>query len=529
MRDSLLIHHDNVVCVDAFEDEIYFDADETDIDSYINEEIIPQISKTPCDVIYIKDNLSVNYMELLGIRVAYHIRLSEELGEKRYLPIMIISEIDGYLLGKLSDEAHILFSKNIFVVKNDKELLLSQKSFKNLTKDEYQKSFLNLIHIDAPSEYESHHDIANEWAIYRWSTALELKSDAITKNYEHIKSSLYFKYLKTLQYTKNDAQPHSINALEGKGNILYLDDEWNKGWGDILQKLFEPTNANFEIWDYNFKDNTKFKMLPDIRQKIEESMPDLVILDLRFTQSDHERKENIDEYTGIKIAKMIKEVNPGIQTIMMSATSQSTIVQKLYAYGVLGYIKKEHPNDVTIDTVESINELLSLSDMAFGKKYLKHIYRLQEEALNLPLLEHESQKALSLEVKSIFEVLNSNMEKKFVYALMSLYTILESINKMFIYEEWLEKNKKIAKWIDTQEPISSDGHTSAKNKISNILHAKVDKPKYKKDLWKMLEIRNDIIHNPTQENFDKVDSRRIQEWFVKLVNVLKEIEKRELL
>ena len=113
MKNSRLVHHDNVISLDFIDHKIKFQADNGDIDKYITESIIPQIKENSIDIIYIKESLSDNYLELYGLRLAYHIRLSSELEEYRFLPIVIISELDVYLLNKLTQTAKILFSKNI--------------------------------------------------------------------------------------------------------------------------------------------------------------------------------------------------------------------------------------------------------------------------------------------------------------------------------------------------------------------------------------------------------------------------------
>ncbi|MCK4442137.1 MAG: hypothetical protein KAU90_09010, partial [Sulfurovaceae bacterium] len=129
MKNSLLIHNNNVPFKNEFKETIVFKLNDVDIDHYITYEIIPQIKKLNYQVIYIKDNLSSNYLELYGLRLIYHIRLSQELGDKRLFPIVLLSDLDSYLLNKLTSMARVLFSKNIFITKNS---LASVKSFENL-------------------------------------------------------------------------------------------------------------------------------------------------------------------------------------------------------------------------------------------------------------------------------------------------------------------------------------------------------------------------------------------------------------
>jgi len=99
MANSILIHNDNSFSIDSiFKDAIKFEPRFSDIDICIQEDIILELINKNYDVIFIKDNLSQNYLELLGLRVAYHIRFSTDLGKKQYLPIVILTDLDGYLL-----------------------------------------------------------------------------------------------------------------------------------------------------------------------------------------------------------------------------------------------------------------------------------------------------------------------------------------------------------------------------------------------------------------------------------------------
>ena len=106
-KKNIAIHYDNIIDI-AFDDDIKFNSDDN-IDKYISSNIIKEeLQKKEFNTIFIKDNLSSNYLELYGLRVAYHIRLSNELGNKRFVPIVIISDFDESTLNRFSKEANIL-------------------------------------------------------------------------------------------------------------------------------------------------------------------------------------------------------------------------------------------------------------------------------------------------------------------------------------------------------------------------------------------------------------------------------------
>jgi hypothetical protein len=205
MNKALLIHHDNVphTLLAAFADKNivnfnYSDSAYNNLDEYISKEIIQGYleDKSP-DIIYIKDSLSVNYLELYGLRVAYHIRLSqEELQNKKFVPIVILSDLDVYTLTKLEPIAKIIFTKNIFLEANNKKAIekFNNKIPQFLSENEYKNRFLNLIEVEPP-ENSTNHSIANEWAILQWASQLGLHKSGINKTKNRMSSMLSFKYL----------------------------------------------------------------------------------------------------------------------------------------------------------------------------------------------------------------------------------------------------------------------------------------------------------------------------------------------
>jgi CheY-like chemotaxis protein len=529
-NSKLLISKDNTFD-ELFDCDIYFDLEDDDIDKYITDNIIPQIKEQNCDVIFIKDNLSEHYLELYGLRVAYHIRLSSELGDKRYLPIVIISDLDSHILNKLDPMAKILFTKNIFIVKNEKKAIenISKKEFKNLTIKEYQEDFLNLIDIAPPKDYLSHHSIANEWAIFKWADFTKAKSEAITINKNKISSMLYFKYL----IAKNDIKEKNTTfqikpkQLKQNGKILLIDDEWDKGWGDILENIFiQNENIKFDILDYNFKDKelTNYSYMR-IDNKIKEYNPDVIILDLRLLQNDHDEDTKIDKYSGIKILQKIHAINAGIQVIMLTATSKSTILEKLYDYKILGYIKKEHPEDNSISTKENVNKLVSLVDKGLEDSYLKEIWDIDQELINLSLLDitfdfdmDEKEKRL-LELKNtipmVFEILNSSTSKRFVYSMFTIFKCLEIIADCYIYERNNQENNRTAYWIENGELIGKQGNTSIQNKLIAVKNKfNIDEISNNK-ISELVRSRNYAIHPPRT---DKDITRNCREIVIKNPN-----------
>lgn len=519
MFKALLIHRDNtplknkVKILEKFDTET-FDFGNSDLDTYISQKIIRKIAEKEFNILFIKDNLSDNYLELYGITLAYHIRLSAELGDKRFVPIVIISDVDGYILNKLTLMANILFTKNTFVARNEiSSYDYFEKVFEQIQPfSDFKKEFLDLIRIDQPQDYLDHHGISNEWSIYRWAEFLNVNTHATKANKAKVENMLYFKYLKALHNKVETEDKKKIEKPTKKGKVLLIDDEWSKGWGDILQSALHFEGLDFSVFEYNFEDKKQWQSNPQIKNKIEKSNPDVIILDLRLLESDHKNKD-IENYTGIKILKAIHEINAGIQVIMLTATSKSTILEKLYEQKILGYIKKEHPEDFSIDTVENINKFVNLVDKGLEKKYLKEVFKVEQELLSLPLLNISDGNKKLLELKNtiskIFAILDSNIPKPFVFAMLNIFKCLEIIDNYFIYEEYDQRREKKAYWIQTNEEI---GAPSVENKTEKIIKLlKLEYTDFEEHLRQIVCSRNYEIH-------DGEIRKRCREYLIKSPN-----------
>ncbi len=487
------------------------------IDEYISKKIIPKIKEQEVDAVFIKDSLSDNYLELYGLIVAYHIRLSLELGDKRFMPIVILSDIDGYTLNKLSSLARILFTKSIYLISNTKEGMKNLKAqvLTPLTKETYRKDFLDLINIQSP-ENSTNHSIANEWAIYRWAEFLKVDSEAIRRNNEKVASMLYFKYL--LAKNPNEtSKALGYKRPQKSEKILYIDDECKNGWSDIFKKYFSINKEiNFRAFGKDFRKSNKFSIISQAIQQCEEYNPDVVLLDLRLTSRDHEEERKIEEFTGIEVLKHIKKLNPGIQVIMFTATSKSLILERLYKYGALGYIKKEHPEDKNSNTKENINKLSELIDEGLEREYLKKVWSITQKLQKLTIFQEEDFKDLEFEINSIFEILDSNMQKRYTYAMLSIFQALEIVNNYYI-------DDSTKKWRDgyTGVEIKRDGYT--KQKINAVLKRLDLFGKFNNEIETISKMRKSAIHPPENRDYDKPTKDNIVNWFTMLQNILEKV------
>jgi len=546
MTNLFLIHNDNSFSeTKSITADLKFGLDDplnsntvidTDIDTYISQEFIPEIKDKEIDILFIKDSLSQNYLDFLGLRLAYHIRLSKELKDKRFIPIVILSDLDGYNLNKFTSLARILFTKNIFIGDNSPHTIEFYKA--NLTANEsfkknFKEEFLDVIDIVAPKDYLSSHSIANEWSIYRWGKYLGIENKDIEKN---ISSMLYFKYLKNKYPIENidDFIPDTPTQI---GKVLYIDDEWKKGWKEIFESLF-PLPIVFKCVEKNYKDKKyPHEIIDFVKSEIINYKPDTIILDLRLHDDDFQEDRNIDDLTGIKILKIIKEeINRGIQCIALTASQNSLILEKLYKYDIVGYVKKEHPNNYKLDTKENINKIVTLVDTGLENKYLKDIWTTQEKIKGLEgfliINEEDLLSELFLNSQFIFDILNSKAKNKNNMAILTIYKCFEVIASIYINTDINPKVFKIGDPTLTSHNTLSPSTNSQSGTLFhlfNILQNRLSDNN--SDLHHNLEqlhiCRKKIIHPKSTDNCTFI-SENIVKWFQLLEIVIEKMKNENL-
>ena len=216
---------------------------------------------------------------------------------------------------------------------------------------------------------------------------------------------------------------------------------------------------------------------------------------------------------------------------MLTATSKSTILEKLYEKKILGYIKKEHPDDISINTLENINKLVNLADKGLDKKYLKEINNIKNEIIDLLKIDLENpnnkldlfekfaidkSNYLSHAIKiyresvSIFDILDSNNKNKLIYSMLSIISAVESILKIFLNE-----NKETF-W-DGQSYNCE--HNALRCRILELFKSKFNSD-LDFDLKKIIDKRNDYLHSLNNVNIEPKD---IVSFFNKLKDMIKVI------
>jgi len=394
--NKLLIHNNNTL----FNREEYFriveqfvfDVDlDKDVDFYIDENLASGQLKDKlvvADIVFIKVSLSQNYLEYLGLRLAYHIRLTKSLGAKSFIPIIFIAEESFQFLGMTYKEPSILFTKGIYIIKETSDELSRALNWYNSGKIKSlddSSDFTKSICITPPANYRSHHSIANEWSILRWAKVIGIKdeNDVMHEIKSRIECLLYYKYLQA-KYPLNIEPSKTVISINERGRILLIDDEWEKGWSIIFESIFAiNSKITFETLKFNFKDKSPVEIIEKCRNEVSEFNPDLIILDLRLSDDDF-KNTRPDELTGLKILNEIKSINPGIQVLIFTASNKVWNLVDLQKAGADGFVLKESPeNSVDNDyTKHSIIRLASEVTLGLKRSFLKKVYLLMQEIRN---------------------------------------------------------------------------------------------------------------------------------------------------
>ncbi len=528
--NNLLIDNDNSIYKNYCHHHIKFKATDN-IDKYISTVIIPQLLlKHDFSTLYIKDTLSSNYLELHGIILAYHIRLSKELKEKRFVPIVILSDTTRDILNKIDPIARILFTKNIYLIPNTTEAIkkFQTKDFKPLEESEFNSHFLDLITV-APPENSTSHSIANEWAIERWAYLLGIENNkTIEKNRKKMSSMLYFKYLKQ-KYILDESEGIIEENKNLTGTLLFIDDKGLNGWNRIVKTYMTKSypNITFELLRNKYKEFDSIKKSLEVY--IEKNAPNIILLDLRLLKEDA-NKDEIEDITGIKILKAIKELNPSIQVIMFSASNDSSILDNIRDEGILGYVKKDAPDDKYKSFNDGFEKLGVLIERGIERKYLMDVYQIQKEMEEFDFLKLDDEKINEIKqvIKIVFKVLNSNMPDNYIFAIQSIYKCIETICTYYILEKKEDKDephgpkKYVACWRNDNSN-SNIGNTSTWNKLSKIKE-RFD-IKYEDNLfYNLKDIRNKSIHPAYILDNTNIKTKDIIKWFELVKNIVDKLK-----
>lgn len=390
------------------------------------------------------DRIIINVNEIdttLALHIALRIRLMLlSLKRTSLCAIIFVSESSFETMVDYSVSSLLLMTKGVYWV-NQEELTNAIENANPITPTQYVSEFLNLIKIQPKENVEGRHSIANEWGADVLSKVITsgVKSEFIPLR---TSSSLYFMYCSVIALNVDDIDkivndiPRNflLRTLKITDNINYLliDDEAQKGWGEVLNILMP--NACATIHD---KKTTNYEDLPqNIKRRIETGEFGIIFLDLRMNGVEEEAIINPKEFSGMKILSGIKKINPGIQVIMFTATNKGWNVKAMLDEGANGYYMKESPeyHFKLSYSEQNAKAFVETIETCLKDSYLKDIWLKKKGALeNLDSYEdlNDLYRVIKLNWESAFILLNQHHYKD---ALLQLLMAIEAYANKYTKE-----------------------------------------------------------------------------------------------
>ena len=419
-------------------------------------ELVKEQSGCQYDAIYIPLSMGETLSDFLGLRLAMFFRLCNSIN--KYAHLFIYGVVNSTLFAKYECAEIIKMYGVNYISAEANTLKKSLQHISRIDEDKYRLG-IKSIHLNVPTNIGDNHSVANKWGIYRWSLALEHSDRDIENRIQEIESSLYFKYLTAL-YPPTQApaiKPKELEieidkqALDAKIpglNVLYVDDEADEGWYELLcYILYDVNNINFDHIGRDIKSKSEEEVIAYVMSRIKSSDVNLVILDLRLHQNDFNNTA-ISEITGYKLLNEIKDHNRGIQVLMFSATNKIWNLQALQKSEVDGFIIKEAPEN-SIDRYFTRNSILQLIENLSNctkNAYRKELWdKLQIEKEHIAKLRRK--KRISLEYEKAVTVLlkmtedalfSKDLKYAYATAFMNLFRIIEATAN-----EWIDKEPVI--------------------------------------------------------------------------------------
>jgi CheY-like chemotaxis protein len=398
-----------------------------------NKEIVKGVEKLVIPV-----RLGDEDAEYMGLYIGLHIRLTKELEDFRFLPILFISEDskDEILTNQINYRKQksglLLFTKGSYLLS-----LFSLESFIEgsiLSIDEQILIEEILPNLKIENTKDLGHQLANDWGAFRLAKFAGYKLSI------NMPCSLYFKYKDIL--TNNEIVPivnNNIGLVSETCKAILIDDNANAGWSDTVEyilkrKIINPAKATSLKVLTTYEDAIKFSNYIEY---------DIVFLDLRLLKEEDRPNQidNVESFTGTKILEAIKRVNQGIQVIIFTASNKVWNIEKLIEKGANGYYIKESPEYIlsTKFSKDNYSEFLSTIKNCLIRKPLKNVYFISQNLSNsiAPLIKSKKMdKDFGRSVLSYIELGNkiiesAKTENDFAMSYLILFKCIELIKDNF--------------------------------------------------------------------------------------------------
>lgn len=493
-------------------------SDERMNDAYYDKLIQSWFSGSRYDKIFIPLCFGETLSDFNGLRLTFHIRTTSTINQG--CPIYLYSYVDSIDLieNKCFD---ILKLKNTFLIDYSHQAFQKANNVKTAhTPIGRLKKQMKKVNLQLPDNTLSNHSITNEWAMYKWTLALDSDVDVL-KAIKHVKSDLYFKYMLTLNDQKQEIDDTiTFEKIESPTKVLLIDDEADKGWLNIMCELLCDRSGVKDIYFLGdeLKNLHQDLITDQVIYEIKEHDINLLILDFRIIENDFKSNNIVEAITGYKILKRVKEYNPGIQIMMFSATNKISNLTKLQDVGLDSFILKAP------DTMEQFyDSFLKLSK----KTFLVNIFEKYENiAYNLRITDYADGTSFEDFIKSCLDNVkaikistsNINLSQPITLDIifMHWYNFLERFSNYYLYEEnhrfymgvedviieRYDNRKNKFRSLGEFEPKSKYEKPSFFQAISGLLvkyfQVKENRVKRMSSIKNLSKIRNDYTHRNKQ-------------------------------
>lgn len=505
-----------------------------DIDTRINETLL-RLNNLDINSITIPISVTENFLEFSGLRLGHHIRLSQEL-KFRKIAIIFIGTLEEKQLLKVSYLANILLTPNVHYVNITKfPFYKVQKSIEKLDVSVSEafdfNKYLERVNIKPPANYESHHSIDNELTLMRWAEYLGI-TNQIPEVKNNLQSGLYFKYTRILNPIKA-VEKGNPYLFQKKARIVLIDDQSDKGWKAFYDAFFKLSKhqIKFETLDVDYQLMESNDIVDAAERKVKDFNPDVVLLDLRLSDTDFDLNTEPKNLTGNKVLEKIKEFNQGIQVIIITASNKVWNYEVSLDLGSNGFIVKSAKSNV----LEDIKILKNKIDLGIVRaNYLKSAFKSEKVALNdilNAITENTIDTSFGNELRNFLEISLIMFEKaktkeSFAFAYLSLFKCIELIANYFIINESYKyvirdyENLKQISWdnnskeyvVNDQVNFRATGPTTFE-RLAGLVKQRWSYPDSEiNDLYLSIDRRNKFIH-PQKEKLNKFQQSNLNKIF----------------
>jgi DNA-binding NarL/FixJ family response regulator len=193
-----------------------------------------------------------------------------------------------------------------------------------------------VITITSENLAHDRHSITNYWGAVKLALNAGYGIDEINYTFP---PTIYFNYLLKKYSIKIDASKEKTNfsSLLKKGKVLLIDDNSEKGWKSVLEKIFGENSIDSKSFMIGVvqKDNKgKWKVDSNLNKY------DLVFLDLYMPEYQGQ-KPNLKN--GEILLELIKDSYPQVPIIVFTASNKSWTRETVQNFGADGMYVKESP------------------------------------------------------------------------------------------------------------------------------------------------------------------------------------------